>query len=388
MGEYQGVDYYNIDSVLSEEELMVREAVRQFVSEKVVPVIGRCMEEARFPRELVPEIASLGMLGPNIPVGDDPVLNNVAYGLVMQELERGDSGLRSFASVTGALVMYPIYEYGSPEQKDYWLPLLKSGEKIGCFGLTEPDYGSDPGGMVTRAVKKGSSWVLNGAKMWITNGTISDVAVVWAKVDGEVWGFLVETDRPGFSAPEMKNKFSLRASVTSELILSDVEIPEENRLPKSKGLKSALKCLTQARYGIAWGAVGAAMSCYDEALGYARERIQFDKPIASFQLVQQKLVNMITEITKAQLMVLQLGRLKDRGKINHAQVSMAKRNNVAVALRIAREAVDILGANGITYEYQSGRHACNLESVETYEGTHDIHTLIIGSDITGIDAYS
>jgi len=388
MQEFRGVDFYNIDSLLNEEEIMVRDTVRQWVSDKVISIIGGCMEDARFPVELVTEMGELGMLGPTIPEDDEPVLNNVQYGLIMQELERGDSGLRSFASVTGSLVMYPIHEFGSEQQKEYWLPKLKSGEKIGCFGLTEPDYGSNPGGMITRAVRKGNKWILNGAKMWITNGSIADVAVVWAKVEDDVRGFLVETDRPGFSAPEMKKKFSLRASVTSELIFRDVEIPEENILPKSGGLKSPLKCLTQARYGIAWGATGAAMACFDEARDYALNRIQFNRPIASFQLVQRKLANMLTEITKAQLLQLQLGRLKDADKYNHVQVSMAKRNNVASALRIAREAVDILGANGITYEYQSGRHAVNLESVETYEGTHDIHTLILGNDITGIEAFS
>jgi len=388
MSEFRGIDFYRFDSLLSEEERMVRDSVREFVTDRVMPVIGTCMEEARFPIELVPQMGELGLLGANIPVDGEPAVNNVSYGLFMQELERGDSGLRSFASVTGALVMYPINEYGSGEQKRYWLPKLRTGEKIGCFGLTEPDFGSNPGGMTTRAVRKGGSWILNGAKMWITNGTIADVAVVWAKVDDEICGFLVETDRPGFSAPEIRSKFSLRASVTSELILQDVAVPEENMLPGSRGLKCALKCLTQARYGIAWGVIGAAMACYDEALGYALGRVQFGKPIASFQLVQRKLVNMVTEITKGQLLALQLGRLKDRGACTFAQVSLAKRSNVAAALTAARDAVDILGANGISYEYQSGRHMCNLESVETYEGTHDIQTLIIGNEITGISAFN
>jgi glutaryl-CoA dehydrogenase len=306
----------------------------------------------------------------------------------MQELERGDSGLRSFASVQGALVMYPIYTWGSEEQKKHWLPKLAAGTKIGCFGLTEPDFGSNPGGMKTHAKKVGNSFILNGAKMWITNGTVADVAVVWAKLDNTVRGFLVEKGTKGFSAPEIKNKHSLRASVTSELVFQDCEIPAENLLPETSGLKNALSCLTQARYGIAWGALGAAMACYDEALNYALTRIQFDKPIASFQLVQEKLVYMATEITKGQLMVVQLGRLKDDKKMNHVQVSMAKRNNVYQALEIARKARDILAANGIVSEYQTMRHMNNLESVKTYEGTHDIHTLIIGNSITGIEAFS
>ncbi|HNF87431.1 MAG TPA: acyl-CoA dehydrogenase family protein, partial [bacterium] len=314
-------------------------------------------------------------------------MNNVAYGLIMQELERGDSGVRSFASVQGALVMYPIYAYGSEEQKNYWLPKLAKGEKIGCFGLTEPDNGSDPGGMKTKAVKDGKHYILNGAKMWITNGTVSDVAVVWAKLDGVVRGFLVEKGTPGFTAPEMKGKFSLRASVTSELVLQDVRIPEENILPNGSGLKAPLGCLTQARYGIAWGALGAAMACFDSSVRYAKERIQFDKPIGSFQLVQEKLAYMITEITKGQLLVLQLGRLKDSNKMKFHQVSMAKRNNVYIALEIARIARDLHGANGIIDEYPIIRHMMNLESVKTYEGTHDIHTLIIGESVTGIPAY-
>lgn len=387
MKSYSSADFYNIESLFSEEELMIRNTVRDFVSEKVIPIMGQCMEEARFPKELVREIAKLGLLGANLKGFDSPELNNIAYGLVMQELERGDSSIRSFASVTGSLVMYPIMEYGSEEQKSKWIPALRSGEKIGCFGLTEPDFGSDPAGMRTKAVKKGNRWILNGSKMWITNGSISDVSIVWAKVDDEIFGFLVEKDAPGFFTNDMLNKYSLRASVTSELILRDCEIPEDAILPLSKGLSSALRCLNQARYTIAWGVVGAAMACYDEALEYSKTRIQFDKPIASFQLVQQKLVEMITEITKAQLLCLQLGRLKDSGNVTHAQISMAKRNNVEMALRTARAAADILGANGITYDYQSGRHACNLESVKTYEGTHDIHTLIMGQHITGISAF-
>jgi glutaryl-CoA dehydrogenase len=315
-------------------------------------------------------------------------MNNVAYGLTMQELERGDSGIRSFASVQSALVMYPIFTFGNDEQKDYWLPRLAAGKAIGCFGLTEPDYGSNPGGLVTRAEKKGSKYVINGAKMWITNGSLADVAVVWAKLDGEIKGFLVEKGTKGFSAPEMKGKHSLRASVTSELVFEDCEVPDTHVLPKSGGLKSPLMCLSQARYGIAWGAVGSAMACYDTALQYAQTRIQFDKPIASFQLTQEKLVAMITEITKAQLLCLQLGRLKDKGKAKSTQISMAKRNNVYHALEIARSAREILGANGILNEYPVMRHAANLESVKTYEGTHEMHTLIVGEDITGISAFA
>jgi glutaryl-CoA dehydrogenase len=314
-------------------------------------------------------------------------MNNVAYGLVMQELERGDSGIRSFASVQSALVMYPIFTYGSDQQREHWLPLLARGEAIGCFGLTEPDFGSNPGGMVTRAEEAADGYVLNGAKMWITNGSIADVAVIWAKLNGTVNGFLVEKGTDGFSAPEMKGKHSLRASVTSELVFDDVHIPKANRLPGGTGLKLPLSCLSQARYGIAWGAIGAAMACYDAALEYAKSRIQFAKPIAAFQLTQEKLVHMVTEITKAQLLCLQLGRLKDAGKARFQQISMAKRNNVYHALAIAREARSILGANGILDEYPVMRHAANLESVISYEGTHEMHTLIVGEDITGISAF-
>ncbi len=388
MAKFTGVDFLDMDSLLSEEELLVRSSVREFVSEEVLPIIEHHNRAGTFPKELIPPVAELGLLGANIEGYDCAGLNNVAYGLIMQELERGDSGLRSFVSVQGALVMYPIYAFGSEAHREQWLPALAKGEKIGCFGLTEPDFGSNPGGMLTRARKDGNDWVLNGTKMWITNGSISDVAVIWAKNDeGEVEGFLVESDRKGFSSSDVEGKFSLRASVTSELYLEDVRIPEANRLPGCQGLKSALKCLSQARYGIAWGGIGAAMACYDEALRYSQTRIQFDKPIASFQLVQRKLVEMLNEITKAQFMTLQLGRLKDANKVRPAQISLAKRNNVAMALDIAREARDVLGANGICDEYQSGRHMCNLESVKTYEGTHDIHTLIIGHAITGIPAY-
>jgi glutaryl-CoA dehydrogenase len=314
-------------------------------------------------------------------------MNNVAYGLVMQELERGDSGLRSFASVQGALVMYPIFTFGSDEQKRYWLPKLAKGEKIGCFGLTEPDHGSDPGDMSTRAERSGNHFVLNGSKSWITNGTIADVAIVWAKLDGEVRGFLLEKGAPGFTAPEIKHKMSLRSSVTSQLIFEDCAVPQENLLPKSKGLLSPLRCLNQARYGIAWGVLGAAMECYQTALEYSQARVQFDRPIGGFQLVQEKLVDMLTEITKGQLLALRLGRLKDEGKIDQNHVSMAKRNNCAAALEIARAARDILGANGISLEYPVIRHMCNLEAVKTYEGTHDIHTLILGHAITGLSAF-
>ncbi|MER3522624.1 MAG: acyl-CoA dehydrogenase [Ignavibacteria bacterium] len=386
--KFQGIDYMNVDSLLTEDELLVRNTVREFVEDNVVPIIEKHAREGTFPMELVPKMANLGLFGATLPAKYGCAeMNNVAYGLVMQELERGDSGVRSFASVQSSLVMYPIYAYGSNEQKDYWLPRLAKGEAIGCFGLTEPDYGSNPAGMITRATETSDGYILNGAKMWITNGTIADVAVVWAKLNGVVNGFLVEKGTKGFSAPEMKGKHSLRASVTSELIFQDVHIPKKNRLPGGEGLKLPLSCLSQARYGIAWGAVGAAMACYDTALNYAQSRIQFDKPIASFQLTQEKLVNMLTEITKAQLLCIHLGRLKDQGKARFQQISFAKRNNVYHALQIAREARTILGANGILDEYPVMRHAANLESVLTYEGTHEMHTLIIGEDITGIPAF-
>jgi glutaryl-CoA dehydrogenase len=388
MEPFSGVDFYRIDDLLSDEEKMIRNSVRAFVTEKAIPVIDSHFEAATFPMDLIPVMADLGVFGANLPeIYGCAGMNNVAYGLVMQELERGDSALRSFASVQGALVMYPIYTFGSDEQKNYWLPKLARGEKIGCFGLTEPDHGSDPGSMITRAERKGDCWILNGAKSWITNGTIADVAVVWAKVDGEVRGFLVEKDSPGFSAPEIKHKMSLRASITSQLILDDCRVPERNQLPGADGLRSPLMCLNQARYGIAWGALGAAMACYHAALEYAKARVQFGKPIAGFQLVQEKLVYMISEITKGQLLALQLGRLKDAGRLQFTQTSLAKRNNVAVALEIARMARDILGANGISLEFPVIRHMCNLESVKTYEGTHDIHTLIVGQAISGVSAF-
>jgi glutaryl-CoA dehydrogenase len=385
---FKGVDFYRIDDLLTDEERIVRDTVRRFVDDRVIPIIDKHFEEATFPEQLIPEMAEIGLFGGNLPEEYGcAAMNNVAYGLVMQELERGDSGLRSFVSVQGALVMYPIFTFGSEEQKRRWLPLLAKGEKIGCFGLTEPDHGSDPGGMETRAQRTDKGWVLNGTKRWITNGTISDVAIVWAKVGEEIKGFIVETDTPGFQAPEIKNKLSLRASVTSDLILDDVLVPDANVLPQSGGLKSPLMCLNQARYGIAWGGIGAAMACYDCAVEYTKGRTQFDRPIAQFQLVQEKLAEMLTEITKGQLVAWRLGRLKDEGKLHFAQTSMAKRNNVRVGLESARLARDLMGANGITLEYPVFRHMCNLESVYTYEGTDHIHTLILGEYITGLPAY-
>lgn len=387
MKKFQGLDLYNIDSLFSEEEKIIRDSVRRWVEEEVLPIIETHYEKGEFPMKLIPQMGEMGLFGANLPKEYGCAeINNVAYGLTMQELERGDSGLRSCASVQGALVMYPIYRWGSEDQKKYWLPRLASGEMMGCYGLTEPDHGSDPGSMTTTAREQSDSYLLNGSKMWITNGSIADVAVVWAKLNGQVRGFLVEKDTPGYSTVEIKHKHSLRASVTSELVFQDCRIPKENLLPGTTGLKNALSCLTQARYGIAWGAIGAAMACYHEALNYSQTRVQFNQPIASFQLVQNKLVYMASEITKGQLLALQLGRLKDSGRMNFAQVSLAKRNNVFHALEIARLARDILGANGIVSEYQSMRHLCNLESVKTYEGTHDIHTLIVGQYLTGISA--
>ena len=389
MVKFRGVDYYDIDSLLSEDEILVRQTVREFVEDRVLPIIEKHNRAGTFPTDLIVSMAELGLFGSTLPAKYGCAeMNNVAYGLVMQELERGDSGIRSFASVQSALVMYPIFTYGSQAHKDFWLPLLASGKKIGCFGLTEPDFGSNPGGMITRAEEVSDGYVLNGAKMWITNGTIADVAVVWAKLSGVVRGFLVEKGTKGFTAPEMKGKHSLRASITSELIFDQVHVGKENILPAGSGLKLPLSCLSQARYGIAWGAIGSAMACYNSALDYAKTRIQFEKPIASFQLTQEKLVHMVTEITKAQLLCLQLGRLKDAGKVRFQQISMAKRNNVFHALAIAREARTILGANGILDEYPVMRHAANLESVMTYEGTHEMHTLIVGEDVTGISAYT
>lgn len=389
MAHYKGVDYYGIDDLLTEDERMVRDTVREFVEEKFLPGVGTHYRDGTFPMEVVPQLGELGLLGPTIQGYDCAGLNAISYGLICQELERGDSGLRSFASVQSSLVMFPIYAYGSEAQKQKYLPQLAAGKMIGCFGLTEPDYGSNPSGMITRARKKGDNYVLNGSKMWITNGSIADVAVVWAKDDeGEIRGFLIDKDTPGFRAVDIEGKFSLRASVTSELILEDCEIPAENMLPNIKGLKGPLSCLSQARYGIAWGALGAAMACYDTALDYSKNRIQFDRPIGGFQLVQQKLVMMVTEITKGQLLALRLGQLKDSGKMQHAQISMAKMNNVRIALDISRVAREILGANGIADEYPIMRHMNNLESVYTYEGTHDIHCLTVGRDITGIAAFA
>jgi glutaryl-CoA dehydrogenase len=389
LSRFPGVDFVDFDALLSEEERLIRQTVRDWVDDRVVPIIEECHRDGRFPMELVPEIGELNLFGSTIDEYGLPGLNNVAYGLIMQELERGDSGLRSFISVQSGLVMYPIYAFGSQEQKDRWIPALGSGEAIGCFGLTEPDFGSNPGGMRTTARLDGNEWVLNGAKQWITNGTLADVAVVWARTDDGIRGFLVEKGTPGFTASDQHGKFSLRASVTSELGFHDCRIPKENLLPVTSGVKHALMCLNQARYGIAWGGLGAAMDCYNTALEYTKERIQFGgQPIASHQLVQEKLVWMLTEITKGQLLVLQLGRLKDKGKLKHYQVSMAKRNNVWVARECAKLARELLGANGIVDDYPVIRHMLNIESVYTYEGTHDIHGLIIGAEITGIPAFN
>jgi glutaryl-CoA dehydrogenase len=385
---YEALDFYRIDEQLSDDEKQVRDSVRQFVDREFLPrVVEHVRQDGSFPLELIPKMASLGLFGANLSGYGCAGMGSVAYGLVMQELERGDSGLRSCASVQGSLCMYPIYAYGSAKQKDRWLPPMAAGELIGCFGLTEPDFGSNPGGMRTRAERRGAHWVLSGTKRWITNGTLAHVAIVWAQTPEGIQGFLVERDMPGFEARDMKGKFSLRASVTSELFLSDVEVPEENRLPGAQGLRGPLGCLNQARYGIAWGAIGAAQACFDEALRYARERSVFERPLASLQIPQQKLAFMATEITKAQLLALQLARLKDAGTLHHSQVSMAKMNNVDMALQIARQARDMLGANGIVDDYCAMRHMVNLETVRTYEGTHDIHTLIIGRELTGLDAF-
>ena len=391
--KYQGVDFYNIESLFSEEERMIRDTVREWVEDRVLPIIQDAYIERRFPSELIGEMAEMGMLGANLPEEYGCAgLNNVAYGLIMQELERGDSGIRSFASVQGALVMYPIFRWGTEEQKREWLPKLAAGEKIGCYGLTEPDYGSNPGAMITTAERTSDGWVLNGTKMWITNGSMADVAMIWAQT-GEIGdrngirGFLVPTDSKGFTARDQKGKLSLLASDTSELVMEDVELPEDALLPETTGLRDPLMCLTQARYGIAWGTVGAAMACYHEALSYAKERVMFDGPIAGKQLQQARLADMITRITQGQLLALQLGRLKDRGEYTPAQVSMGKRANVDMACEIAREARRLLGANGILVEYSAMRHMANLESVYTYEGTHDMHTLVLGQTVTGIPAF-
>jgi glutaryl-CoA dehydrogenase len=389
--KFQGVDFLNLDASFSEDELLVRRTARDFVEDKLVPIIEECFRTERFPRELVPVMGELGFFGANLEGYGCAGMSNVEYGLVMQELERGDSGFRSFVSVQSALCMYPIYTFGSDEQKNTWLPAMAKGERLGCFGLTEPGFGSNPGGMTTTARKSGDEYILNGEKMWITSGNIADVAIIWAKVEDEdnlVRGFLVETNRPGFRAHEVHGKWSLRASITSGLSLQDVHVPATNLLPGSGGLKSPLMCLNQARYGISWGAIGAAMSCYDTAIQYALARKQFhNQPIASHQIIQDKLVWMLSEISKAQLLSLQVGRLKDTGTVGHQHISMAKRNNVWMALECARISRDILGANGITEDYPIMRHMMNLESVKTYEGTHDIHALILGQHITGIAAY-
>jgi len=388
MFPFHGVDFMEIDSLLSDEDNLVRQTVREFVDQEVLPHIEEWNREGKFPMHLVPLMADLGFYGANMEGYGCAGMSNVQYGLIMQELERGDSGLRSFVSVQGALVMYPIHEYGSEEQRERWLPALQQGTAIGCFGLTEPDFGSNPGGMRTRAIKDGDHYILNGEKAWITSGTIGDIAVIWARTDEGIRGFLMEKGTPGYTSKDYKGKWSLRASVTSSLSLQDVRVPASNMLPKAIGLKAALSCLSQARYGIGWGAIGAAMACYNESLEYAKIRKQFDnKPIAAHQMVQAKFADMITEITKAQLLALHVGRLKDQGRAHYSHISMLKRNNVKIALDVARAARDILGANGVADEYPIFRHMCNLESVFTYEGTHNMHTLIIGERVTGIPAY-
>jgi glutaryl-CoA dehydrogenase len=389
------LDFFDIDSALSEEERAVRDSVRRFVDERVLPIIGDAYVQGRFPRELIPELGELGVFGANLPEEYGCAgLNNVQYGLIMQELERGDSGVRSFASVQGALAMYPIYAFGSEEQKRRWLPSMATGEVIGCFGLTEPDYGSNPSGMITMAKEQGDgTWILNGSKMWITNGSTANLAVVWAKTNGDasdrsIRGFIVPTDTAGFKAKDQKGKLSLRASDTSELSFQDVHLPADAILPKSGGLKSPLMCLTQARYGISWGALGAAIACFEEALEYSKTRVMFERPIGGYQIQQVRLADMLTEIVKGQLVSLHLGRLKDAGTFTPQQVSLAKRNNVNIATEIAREARRLLGANGILAEYSAMRHMANLESVYTYEGTHDVHSLILGQAVTGLNAFT
>ena len=388
------LDFFNIDSLLSEDERAVRDSVRRFVDERVLPIIGRCYVDGRFPKEILPDLAELGVFGANLPEEYGCAgLNNVAYGLIMQELERGDSGVRSFASVQGALAMYPIYAFGSEEQRRSYLPRMAKGEVIGCFGLTEPDFGSNPSGMITMAREQNDgTWVLNGSKMWITNGSTAQIAVVWAKTnddksDRSIRGFVVPTDTKGFKSKDQKGKLSLRASDTSELVFQDVVLPADAILPDSGGLKSPLMCLTQARYGISWGAIGAAMACCEEALEYSKNRVMFDRPIGGFQIQQERLAEMLTEIVKAQLVSLHLGRLKDAGTFTPQQVSLAKRNNVSIATDIAREARRLLGANGILAEYSAMRHMANLESVYTYEGTHDVHSLVLGQALTGLNAF-
>jgi glutaryl-CoA dehydrogenase len=385
---FPGVDYLLIDSQFSEQELLVRQTIRQFVDDRVQPLVRQCFQDGRFPSELIPEMGRLGLLGANLDGYGCAGMSNVEYGLIMQEIERGDSGLRSFVSVQGALVMYPILRYGSEEQKQHWLPRMQSGQAIGCFGLTEPGFGSNPAGMLTRATRQGNDWIINGEKTWITNGSMADVAVVWARTDEGIRGFLVEKGTPGYSTSEIHGKLSMRASVTSSLTFTDCRVDAAAMLPEAKGLKAPLSCLTQARYGIGWGVIGAAMDCYETARAYTIARKQFDdRPIASHQLVQEKLAAMITEITKAQLLALHCGRLKDQGKLEAAHVSMLKRNNVAIALDCARTSRDLLGANGIMDEYPIMRHMCNLETVKTYEGTDHVHALVIGERVTGIAAY-
>jgi glutaryl-CoA dehydrogenase len=385
---FEGLDFYGLDDQYSEEELMVRDNVRRMVEEEVIPIIAEHYKAGTFPMHLIPKFAEMGLLGANLEGYGCAGMGHVAYGLICQELERGDSGIRSFASVQGSLCMYPIWAFGSEEQKQKWLPRMASGDVIGCFGLTEPDFGSNPSGMITRADKlRGGGYRINGRKRWITNGNIAKLAIVWAKLDGEIRGFLVPTGTKGFTAQKIEDKFSLRASVTSELILEDCELGGEAILPGVRGIKGPLSCLTQARSGIAFGVLGAAMACYDTALSYAKDRVQFSRPIAGYQLVQQKLVHMVNEITKGQLLALRLLRLKEQKKMTPVQVSLAKRNNCFHALEIARMARDILGGNGIMYEYPISRHMLNLETVYTYEGTHDIHTLIVGQHITGLAAF-
>lgn len=388
MPRFPGVDYLQIDSLFNEQELLVRQTTRQFIEDRAMPLIRDCFRDGRFPKELIPEMGELGFFGANLEGYGCAGMSNVEYGLIMQEIERCDSGLRSFVSVQGALVMYPILTYGSEEQKQQWLPRLQSGKTIGCFGLTEPGFGSNPAGMTTTAVKDGSHWVLNGEKTWITNGGVADVAVVWARAEDGIRGFLVEAGTPGYSTSDIHGKLSMRASVTSSLAFADCRIPAENMLPNVRGLKGPLGCLSQARHGIGWGVLGAAMDCYETARQYTILRKQFDdKPIAGHQLVQEKLAWMITEITKGQLLALHCGRLKDKGKLDPAHISMLKQNNVAIALECARLSRDLLGGNGIMDEYPIMRHLCNLETVKTYEGTDHIHTLVIGERVTGIAAY-
>ena len=388
MKGFEAPDFYAVDALFTPEERAARDTVRAWVEERYVPIVEAHNRAGTFPMDLVPELAGLGVFGANLSGYGCAGMSNVAYGLAMQELERGDSGLRSFASVQGSLCMYPILAFGTEAQRTRWLPPMARGETIGCFGLTEADFGSNPGGMRTRARRDGEGWILDGTKMWITNGSVADVAIVWAREEkGPIRGFLVEKGTPGFVANDIHGKFSMRASVTSELVLDGVRVPDASRLPDAEGLKGPLSCLDQARYGIAWGVLGAAMACYDVALRYAKTRIVFDKPIAAYQLVQQKLAWMITEITKGQILAWRLGRLKDEGNATPPQISMAKMNNVHVALEIARGARDVLGANGILDEYPVARHLCNLETVKTYEGTHDIHTLVIGETITGLPAF-